>query len=430
MVASFIEMLMVARLGKPPLAAGALATITYFTVVTIVATALYSVGILIGHHKGQNSDLTGIAVFVKNGFWLSLLLSIPSGLLLWNVDKVLLFFGQQPQLVALTVPYFHYGGLAMLPMLVITVIIQFHTGIGRPRFSMIISLIRLPITVLLSYALILGKWGVPSIGLAGIMCSSLIVQSLFAVALVIYLGVNPVFRQYGIQFSKNIAPSWQLCRKMLLIGLPIGLQFGGELAARSAMIYLTGHFGVVALAASQIVSQYVMLWVMVSLGLSQAVAVLVSMAYGKRDYRLVKQYIVAAATILAIISIVVLLLILFGAKILIGFYVDAHHIANHHLVHLATLFLYISCIMLMIDGSRDIFSGGLRGMQDSKVPMIIGVLCLWLISLPLSYIIGFYLHGGAVGLRIGFGIGITIAMLILFSKFNKRIKSFSMSSLT
>ncbi|MCP4475144.1 MAG: hypothetical protein GY821_11395 [Gammaproteobacteria bacterium] len=150
MVASFIEMLMVARLGRLPLAAGALSTITYFTLITIVATALYSVGILIGHYKGKDNDLTGIAVFVKNGFWLSLLLSIPSGLLLWNVDKALLFFGQKPQLVALTTPYFHYAALGMLPMLVITVISQFHTGIGRPRFTMIISLIRLPITVLLS----------------------------------------------------------------------------------------------------------------------------------------------------------------------------------------------------------------------------------------------------------------------------------------
>ncbi|MCP3680493.1 MAG: hypothetical protein GY782_09695 [Gammaproteobacteria bacterium] len=88
----------------------------------------------------------------------------------------------------------------------------------------------------------------------------------------------------------------------------------------------------------------------------------------------------------------VLLFILFGSKILIGFYVDVHHNANHHLVHLATLFLYISCIMLLIDGGRNILSGALRGLQDSKVPMIIGVLCLWLISLPLGYMIGFYLY--------------------------------------
>jgi Na+-driven multidrug efflux pump len=76
--------------------------------------------------------------------------------------------------------------------------------------------------------------------------------------------------------------------------------------------------------------------------------------------------------------------------------------------------------MLFLDGVRNLLSGGLRGLQDSKAPMFIGILCLWLISLPLSYIVAFDLNGGPIGLRIGFMSGFIVAAIILWLRISAK----------
>ncbi|MFN7097775.1 MAG: MATE family efflux transporter, partial [Gammaproteobacteria bacterium] len=92
MLASFIAMLMVARLGKLNLAAGALATTTFMTIMTVTTTVFYAISILISHYLGQKKAPTEIGSLVKNGFWLAIFMIIPSYFLLWNMDDVLIFF--------------------------------------------------------------------------------------------------------------------------------------------------------------------------------------------------------------------------------------------------------------------------------------------------------------------------------------------------
>ncbi len=76
-------------------------------------------------------------------------------------------------------------------------------------------------------------------------------------------------------------PNWSVCKKIFLLGYPIGMQFGGELAAMTVATYFMGYFGVTALAASQIVSQYALLIIMITLGLSQALSINIDNACDK-----------------------------------------------------------------------------------------------------------------------------------------------------
>ena len=106
------------------------------------------------------------------------------------------------------------------------------------------------------------------------------------------------------------------------------------------------------------------------------------------------------------------------SEILIKLYVNEERISPQ-LIYLSSIFFRINTFILFIDGFRHLFSGALRGLRDSQAPMRIGVMSLWGISLPLSYIAAFTLHGGPIGLRIGFASGFIVATVMLWKRLDK-----------
>jgi MATE family multidrug resistance protein len=410
-VAGFVSMMMVAEVGKEQLAAGSLASTTFMTIMTVTATIFYSVGILISHHRSQNKTPTEIGLIVKNGFCLAMLFALPAGFGLWYADKLLLFFGQEPQLVTLTRDYFHFAAISMFPMLGCSVIGQFYAGIGKPRFTLLISVISLPMTIVWAYGFILGNFGLPKLGLGGITFASLIVQALIMLGVLLMMYFSENIKSYQ-PFNKPFSPTWLICKSIFTLGMPIGIQFGGEFVAMTMATYLLGYFGVTALAASQIAGQYYMLVIILLIGLTQALSILVSEAYGKGDHNLINAYLRASIVILIICCLLAAILFYGFPKELIRFYVG-EKIVDARLEYLAIIFFSISAVLLFIDGFRHLLSGALRGLHDSHGPMRIGIIALWFISLPACYLIGFTFKGGPIGLRIGFLSGFVFAAALL-----------------
>lgn len=422
-ISNIVAMLMVSHLGHDELAASALAFPTNITLLTLVVTPLYAVGILTGHHFGKKSHSKEIGNIVRNGFYLGLLLFIPTGFLLWHAGDILHFFNQDPALVALAIPFFHYAALTLFPVVIYTVILQFFTGIGKPRFSLVVTLILLPMIIFFSYAFIFGNFGFPKLGLAGVTCASFLAQSIGMVGILIYLFLQPNIKQYSF-FNKSWLPQWSEIKKIFNMGFPIGLQFGGELSAMSVATYFMGLFKVhtiAILAAVQIVSQCSMLMVIVTLGLSQALSILVSQAYGSKSIQLARDYF--SASIAIILSFWMFIVILFALFHLNFFDLYLHDVSkkNHDLIiYYANYFLLVAGIGLLLDSLRNLLSGALRGLHDTKGPTHIGIACQWLVSLPLCYLVGFTLGGGPVALRLTFFSGFALAAYFLWIRFNKK----------
>ncbi len=419
-IANFIAMRMVAQLGHETLAAGALGSTTYLTIITFIGTSLYAISILISHSKGQNTSDHDIGAIVKNGIWVAVVMAIPASCILWHADIFLHLFGQNNQLIAIATPYFHYAALALFPAMLVAVMTQFQTGIGNPKFALIMSSLWLPFVILLSYCFILGKFGFPRLGLAGVTCASFIVQLFNFMSIIIYLYYRKIVQKYQL-FSTLLTLDWLVCKKIITLGLPIGAQFAGELGAMTIATYFIGHFGAAPLAASQIVLQYSMFDVMITLGISQAAAILISHAYGKNDSALIKKYLFSAFIVFSVVYIFTFLAFIFFPHSLINLFIGDAQQDNADVIKFAVAFFAVASVVRLIDGARNIFSGVLRGLHDSSVPMKFGIGCLWFISLPVSYLVGITLHGGPVILRIGFGSGFLIASILLFIRIRKKL---------
>lgn len=413
-------MMMVAHISRAELAAGALSLSTFIGIMTITSAIFYAVGILISHQRGRQQSPSEIGKIVRNGFWLAFFLFIPGAIALWNADKMLTLFGEEPQLVAIARSYFHFAIPAMLPVLIMAVITQFYSATGRPHFSTVISIMTLPITLTAAYCLILGNFGFPRMGLAGISCAWFIAQSIMTTFALVYMHLSGAMKHYQI-FSMTRYPDLATCQSIFKLGLPIGIQFGGEIAAMTASTYLLGHFGVIALSSAQVVSQYVLFVVMIELGITQALSLLTSEAYGERNFTKIKNYLNASMALLIICFVAVWMLFLEIPETLIRFFLD-DDLITPELMYLAKAFFKIGCVMLFLDGIRNIYTGSLRGLHDSKLPMRIGIASLWLVSLPMCYLGGFLLHGGPIGQRIGFISGFAISAILLWFRLRAKLR--------
>ena len=204
---------------------------------------------------------------------------------------------------------------------------------------------------------------------------------------------------------------------LLDLGWPMSIQVGGELLCITMVAYLVGFFGVDALAATQITWQFVLVFVMISMGLSSAVAILISHAHGAKNTLLVRHTLSAGLLLNGCVVLVFIVCFVAIPTQLIDWYLDIHHPTHSLLVDYAVDFLFVAAVYLAFDGVRNILTSALRGLQDPKVPMKIGLGCLWLIGLPVAAFCGFILPGGAVWLRIGFTSGVIVGTIWLVIRY-------------
>jgi MATE family multidrug resistance protein len=417
---SLCSMWFLSRLGKDQLAAAGLASISFYTIVTLFVTGFYAVGIKVGHSMGEGKQ-DDVTYWVRTGLLLALVLSIPAMLIFLMLPHCLLLMGQAPHLVDIATPYFQFGALAIIMMLLNTAIEQYFSGIGHPRIAFMMSVITLPLIVGLSYFLVLGKQGFHQYGLGGINLASFIVDSLVCGFGILMMLLAKWSRPYRI-LSSFEGITFARCKSLFLLGWPISLQISGELLASSVLIYLLGLFGVSALAASQVVSQFTLIFVMITIGLSQAVSILVSQSMGAKKFIQARKTSQAGLLITLIVSSAFAVIFLLFPENLIDLYLDAKQPTHGMVVILGVKFLEIAAIYGLFDGVRKIMTSTLRGLHDAKIPMKIGLISLWGLGLPLAALLGFVYPHGPVAMRWGFTIGVILGAIWLWVRYEKQMR--------
>ena len=416
---SFVDTLMVGRLGSEQLAGIALGVTLFFLVYSLLSGVMFavnpSVAQAVSAGKPEQASLA-----VRQGLWLGTLLFIPALLVYWNASSIFTLMGQNPETGELASAYLRAISWGLLPALWFNALRGLLEGVSYPRPIMVISLFGVGFNVLANFAFMYGKWGFPKLGLVGTGYASTLSYLFMFMLLAGY--VSRYFGQYRV-FVDLHRPNLTAMAELARIGVPIGLQLGFEGSMFYTMVFLMGLLGKAELAAHQIATQTASVTFMVPLGLSIAAATRVGQAAGRGNREGVKLAGYVGISSSALFMIFTALTFWLAPQFIIGLYLDVNDLANAEVVRFATIFLGIAAMFQLFDGFQVSASGALRGLKDTRLPMLITLVAYWLIGVGGGVWFCFGLGLGGRGLWLGLVAGLAAAAIALTTRFRHLTKS-------
>ena len=356
---------------------------------------------------------------VRQALWAAMTIAVPVWLILWHAEPILRLLGQEPQLAANAATFVRALMWGYLPALGYLVLRAYVAALERPAWALIVSIAGVILNALLNYALIFGAWGFPRLGLMGAGLGSTVTQTLMFAGMVIVISSHRRFRRYRL-FGRFWRPDWARYREVWRLGLPIALTLALEVTVFNAAVFLMGLIGTDSLAAHAIAIQIASLTFMVPLGLSQAVTVRVGLAYGRGDRDGITRAGWTAFAMGTAFMTVTAIVIYGWPRELVGLFLDDALPVNKPVIPLAVSFLYVAALFQVVDGAQSVGAGMLRGLQDTKVPMIIAGFGYWVVGMGTAVWLGFGLGWHGVGIWVGLAAGLAIVSVMMLARWMRR----------
>ena len=350
----------------------------------------------------------------RMGLWLSALYGAAiMPVLIWS-ETILLALGQDPLIAALCQDYLRIFAIGMIPSLLIMVLKNFLAALERTQVVLWVTVGAALLNGVINYALIFGNFGAPELGLRGAAIASVIIQITTLAALVVY--TNIVTPQHAM-FQRLWRPDWEAFARVFTLGWPIGLTNLAESGLFSASAVMMGWLGPLPLAAHGIALQLASLTFVFHLGLSQAATVRAGHAAGRKDGRSLRDGALVATLISIAFALATVAIYLLLPEALLGLFLDPLDPDRPAIIAIGVGLLAVAALFQLVDGAQVIALGLLRGLQDTRVPMLHAALSYWVIGMPASYIMGFTLGWGGIGIWLGLVVGLTAASVLLMHRF-------------
>jgi MATE family multidrug resistance protein len=406
-----VDTAMVGQIGTVQQAAVALSNSLYTIVLVFGLGVSYGITPLVAA-ADSSGKIAENAELLKHGILINTILGILLFVLLFFLSPVLNLFDQKQEVVDLAIPFLNVMMLGMIPLCIFSGFKQFTEGLSFTRIAMLITIGANLLNVLLNYVMIFGHWGFPKLGLMGSCWASFISRVAMAIAMFIYVYYNPHFKKYRPGFSfRNISKT--LTKKILAIGVPSGLQWVFEVGAFAFGVIMIGWISPDAQAAHQVALSIAATTYMMASGLSAAASVRVGNKAGLKDREGVRTAGFSAFVIvLAFMSITATCFILFRN------YLPGLFNKDTEVMSIASSLLVIAAFFQLSDGVQVVGLGALRGVKDVKLPTVFTLIAYWVIGLPMSYVFAFKMNLGVQGVWYGLSLGLFIAAVSLFLRFN------------
>lgn len=359
-------------------------------------------------------DQTSIRRATRMGLWLSLGFGVLAMPMMWWSGSILRLLGQGADVSDLAGQYLRVAGWGMFPALLVMVLKSYLAALERTQIVLWITLLAALANGVANYALIFGNWGAPQLGILGAAIASIVAQSVSLLAVVIYaVRALPEHQM----FARFWRPDREMLAQVARLGLPIGLTLLSETSLFAASAMMMGWIGTVPLAAHGIVIMVTSVTFMVHLGLGNVATIRAGNAFGRRDRThmargasvvIVMSLLAAAATIVAFLLI---------PDVMAGWFVDANDPVRLEILRICAVLFAAAALFQLVDGAQVIALSLLRGVQDTRVPMVIAVLSYWAVGIPASYVMGFVFGLGGVGIWLGLAAGLAFAGVLLMHRF-------------
>jgi multidrug resistance protein, MATE family len=426
MAMNFSDTLIIGRaVGGIALGAVSLAAHMLFSLIVACMGVISIVGAFAARSHGAR-DPAAVSRTVRQGFWVATILSVPGMALGWYIAPILRSLGQDEDVVAIADDYLKGMVWCFLPYLWFTVLRNFVTALHVTVSVMVISVAAIGVNFAVVYSLVVGAFGLPSLGVRGAgLGTSLVCWGMF-VAMAIHVATAKGLREYRI-FHGIFHFDPALCGRIFRVGLPAGGISTVETGLFVAVQLLIGTLGVVALAANQIAFTAGGIVFMIPLALSQATAARVGYNLGAGNIAAARQSGFVALAITAAYMAVMATFMWTCSEAIVSIFLDGADPTAGTVLPLAAVLIAIAAVFQIVDGTQIIAMGALRGLSDTMVPFMLGLLGYWAIGLTSGYIFAFILGHGAVGLWWGLALGLAASATLLTWRFHARTRALSLA---
>jgi MATE family multidrug resistance protein len=416
-----VDTLMVGPLGPEAIGAAGVGSAIFIGIVIFAMGLLLGMDTLVSHAYGAGR-IDECHRWLLHGIVLSLAVAVPVTAILVVLSGLLSRWGLDPSVLALARPYLDVVLWSVLPLLFYATFRRYLQGMGVVTPVMIALVTANVINAIVNWILIYGKLGFPAIGVRGAAWATVVSRIVMAG----YLLVTIVQREWGRRpglFETPLAIDWSWMRRLWNLGAPAASQITLEVGVFAASTALAGRLAPVALAAHQIAIHIAALSFMVPLGIASAGAVRVGHAVGRRDASGAERAGWTALMFGAGFMACTAAMFVLVPRVLIGAFTR-----DEGVLQLGASLLAVAAIFQLFDGIQGVATGVLRGLGDTRTPMLWNLVGHWFVGLPTGYGLCFGLGLGVIGLWWGLSMGLIICGAVLLVVWSRRIRAFRLST--
>ena len=409
MAMGFIDTVMAGHYSTEALAAIAIGTSLLHPVLVFFLGLFLAFNPIIAHFKGSgNTDR--IKTHFHAGILLAILFSPIAILILLNSQFVLDALQIEPAVSELAFGYLK-ATLWGMPTLLLFLALRFcNEGMFSTMAVMVITVISIPFNVAFNYWFLYGGYGIEEMGAVGVGYATGLIWVLMFVGISIYTLFTKKYSELKL-FRDFELPSLKEFKEILALGFPVAITLGFEITMFAAVSLMIARYPIEIMGAHQIAVNIASLTFMIPLGLAQAITARVSYFEGRQDrssLRIAGYTGIGACVVIMSLSAIMMMAI---PTFLVGIYTS-----DVGLSELAAGLLFFAALFQFSDGLQVSSAGALRGLKDTKMPMIITAISYWLVGFPTGYYLAEIQQMQVQGYWIGMIFGLSTAAVLLLRR--------------
>ena len=422
-ILGFIDTIMVGRYSAEALSASGFVNNIFNLGIIALLGFSYGATPVIGAHFGRKDNVNVGASF-KDSIFANAIAGVIICAIYTQLFLNLHNMGQPEELLPLMRPYFLILLLALPLTVMFNTFKQFTDTVAATKVAMWVIMSGNIINIVLNYLLIYGIGIFPELGLTGAGVATLIARVAMIALFVILIKRESRFKNYSKGFHERGIAKKEI-KELCKIGTPLALQMGMETASFSLASLLMGWLGATELAAFQVMCITGSLCFLVYYGIGAAASIRISHHYGRGEWENIRITATAAFHIIMLVA----------AILSIAIALSQNHLAMLFTTDKSIQTMFAALLIPMLayqvsDGIQINYANALRGIAVTKPLIRYAFIAYISISLPVSYLFGFTMKMGAIGVALGLPFGLTAAALLYYTRFRKEIKRHTVHKIT
>ena len=420
MAVAAVDVIFVARLGTVELAAATLGVFLFNVLMYATIGLTTAAAPLIAAELGRRKHaVREVRRSFRMALWVGAAAAVVVMAILWNGEALLRLADQDPDVARRSGHFLRILLIGIVPAIAAAVMRTAAAALGRPGWAFGVTGMALAFSIVANWCLVFGNAGFPRLGLEGSALASVLSLSAMAIAYWLILHFDPRLRRYRL-FGRWWRSEWSRFREITRLGLPIALTWMAEGALFGGASLLMGILGVKEVAAHAVALNIASLTFQVPLGVAQAATIRVGMAFGALDHgwitRAGRVALAVGAGSMAISAIAMWV----APRLFVSAYLDVGDPANATVVRLAVSYLAVAAVFQLVDGVQVVAAANLRGLQDTRVPMLVALFGYWVVGFGTAIALGFRTALAGVGIWMGLAAGLLVVSILLTWRWSAR----------